>query len=258
MTFSCDGVFYSPHSIRPPSPPRRPPVLTVLTGSLQRDVSVLVAAHALSNSAPGCVMYWDCCCGCGVRALRFHVLHHPASPLTPRLQPSLHTSFAGDVACARLRCLRLLNLLRLRRVRVLYRALKLEERLPVRVLCRHASRCNQRRSLSHSPNVRRGGLRPVWQRAALPSRPHVRRSRRRIRLLFHLQHRRPVAPVWCSSPRIIHLTCVPALAVATPTPSAATATSCSCATCCTWPCKQPCPASSLPPSASPSTTVFAS
>jgi hypothetical protein len=74
LSFDCDGAFYSPHSnctllrTRPSFSSS-----TLLAGSLQRDVSVLLIARALSSAADRCLLYWDCCCGCAVRSLRFHV-----------------------------------------------------------------------------------------------------------------------------------------------------------------------------------------
>ena len=75
LTFSCDGVFYSSHSNNARSAsPCSACRLTLRPGSLQRDVSVLLLAHAFNSPAAGaCFCYWDCCCACAIRSLRFHV-----------------------------------------------------------------------------------------------------------------------------------------------------------------------------------------
>jgi hypothetical protein len=98
LSFACNGVFYSPHSSCPPPLcscrcNRDAPCIceqqyrlrVSFAGSLQRDVSVLLLAHALLSNGSGCHLVWDSCCGCAVRSLRFHVRRH----VTPHPAASL-------------------------------------------------------------------------------------------------------------------------------------------------------------------------
>ena len=84
LTFACDGVFYSSHSNNARASSLCSACrLTLRPGSLQRDVSVLLLAHAFNAPAAGaCLWYWDCCCACAIRSLRFHV----SGALPPRAQ----------------------------------------------------------------------------------------------------------------------------------------------------------------------------